>query len=203
MYFILFSSFFLLFLDRFQLGGIAMVVLGVSILYKYDVVLDVIKDSHAEVVPIVFIAIGSAIFLIAFFGCCGAIFESECMILTVSTIHKIVQLYDGRIICGCIKVAHPICTTNCDGPVHCICLIESAYLIICDFYLFHSIPITPTALVYSIRYCYFFCLSLKLWSVYWYSLINTKCNVLSIASSINCGETDNQIANSGMSFNNW
>lgn len=68
-----------------QLGGIAMVVLGVSILYKYDVVLDVIKDSHAEVVPIVFIAIGSAIFLIAFFGCCGAIFESECMILTVST----------------------------------------------------------------------------------------------------------------------
>lgn len=63
-----------------------MVVLGVSILYKYDVVLDVIKDSHAEVVPIVFIAIGSAIFLIAFFGCCGAIFESECMILTVSFI---------------------------------------------------------------------------------------------------------------------
>lgn len=62
-----------------------MVVLGVSILYKYDVVLDVIKESHAEVVPIIFIAIGSAIFLIAFFGCCGAIFESECMILTVST----------------------------------------------------------------------------------------------------------------------
>lgn len=76
-----------LFLVPLQLGGIAMVVLGVSILYKYDVVLDVIKDSHAEVVPIVFIAIGSAIFLIAFFGCCGAIFESECMILTVSTIN--------------------------------------------------------------------------------------------------------------------
>lgn len=82
--FVLFYVVFLLF--YFQLGGIAMVVLGVSILYKYDVVLDVIKDSHAEVVPIVFIAIGSAIFLIAFFGCCGAIFESECMILTVSTI---------------------------------------------------------------------------------------------------------------------
>lgn len=77
------TIFFLIF--SLQLGGIAMVVLGVSILYKYDVVLDVIKDSHAEVVPIVFIAIGSAIFLIAFFGCCGAIFESECMILTVST----------------------------------------------------------------------------------------------------------------------
>lgn len=74
--------------SHFQLGGIAMVVLGVSILYKYDVVLDVIKDSHAEVVPIVFIAIGSAIFLIAFFGCCGAIFESECMILTVSIIYS-------------------------------------------------------------------------------------------------------------------
>lgn len=70
----------------FQLGGIAMVMLGVSILYKYDVVLDEIKESRVEVVPIVFIAIGSAIFLIAFFGCCGAIFESECMILTVSTI---------------------------------------------------------------------------------------------------------------------
>lgn len=68
------------------LGGIAMVLLGASILYKYDEVLGVIKDSHAGLVPIVFIVLGLAIFLIAFFGCCGAMIESECMILTCSVL---------------------------------------------------------------------------------------------------------------------
>lgn len=94
-----------------------MVVLGVSILYKYDVVLDVIKDSHAEVVPIVFIAIGSAIFLIAFFGCCGAIFESECMILTVSTIKCLFNLCTANLhtadVCG------SICRTICGYTQFC------------------------------------------------------------------------------------
>lgn len=69
---------------EFQLSGIALIAVGVGFLLKYDDVLDAFKDVHVNVAPIAFIVIGAAIFLIAFFGCCGAVFESECMILTVS-----------------------------------------------------------------------------------------------------------------------
>lgn len=72
------------FISHFQLCGIALIAVGVGFLLKYDDVLDAFKDLNVNVVPIAFIVIGSAIFLIAFFGCCGAIFESECMVLTVS-----------------------------------------------------------------------------------------------------------------------
>lgn len=66
------------------MSGIALIAVGVGFLLKYDDVLDAFKDVHVNVAPIAFIVIGAAIFLIAFFGCCGAVFESECMILTVS-----------------------------------------------------------------------------------------------------------------------
>lgn len=67
----------------FQLCGIALIAVGVGFLLKYDEVLDAFRDVNVNVAPIAFIVIGSAIFLIAFFGCCGAIFESECMVSTV------------------------------------------------------------------------------------------------------------------------
>lgn len=37
---------------------------------------------------IAIIIIGSVIFVIAFFGCCGAIRESHCMTVTVSNIYN-------------------------------------------------------------------------------------------------------------------
>lgn len=68
------------------MSGIGLIVAGVSTLLKYEDILENFKEVNVNVAPFIFIAIGSAIFLIAFFGCCGAIFESECMILTVSTL---------------------------------------------------------------------------------------------------------------------
>lgn len=67
-----------------------MIAVGVGFLLKYDDVLEAFKDVNVNVAPIAFIVIGAAIFLIAFFGCCGAIFESECMVSTVSKL----QIYD-------------------------------------------------------------------------------------------------------------
>jgi len=68
------------------LCGIALIAVGVAFLLRYDDVLDAFKDINVNVAPIAFIVIGSAIFLIAFFGCCGAIFESECMVLTYAVL---------------------------------------------------------------------------------------------------------------------
>jgi len=68
------------------LCGIALIAVGVGFLLKYEDVLDAFKDINVNVAPIAFIVIGSAIFLIAFFGCCGAIFESECMISTYAVL---------------------------------------------------------------------------------------------------------------------
>lgn len=65
-----------------QLGGIAFIAIGGIILSKAGDIEAAIKDSNAYSVPITLIVIGAVIFVIAFFGCCGAIRESECMTMT-------------------------------------------------------------------------------------------------------------------------
>lgn len=65
-----------------SLCGIALVVIGgVSLSKIAD--LQNISDEHSIVAPsILFIILGSVVFVIAFFGCCGAIRESYCMTST-------------------------------------------------------------------------------------------------------------------------
>ncbi|XP_076874814.1 CD63 antigen [Brachyhypopomus gauderio] len=63
----------------FWLCGLALIVLGVVVqvvLYKTPV----IKDASGSAAPIVLIVIGAVIFLVSFFGCCGAWKENYCMI---------------------------------------------------------------------------------------------------------------------------
>lgn len=45
----------------------------------------ILKDHSMSWTPIALIVVGSAIFIIAFFGCCGAIRESHCMTVTYGT----------------------------------------------------------------------------------------------------------------------
>ncbi|CAB3234655.1 unnamed protein product [Arctia plantaginis] len=61
--------------------GLAMIGIGVAFQLNWTVVKDEIK-SHLTVAPWVFIIIGAVMFVIAFFGCCGAIRESHCMVVT-------------------------------------------------------------------------------------------------------------------------
>lgn len=65
-----------------SLCGIALVVIGgVSLATISD--LQKVSDEHNIMAPsIMFIVFGSIIFVIAFFGCCGAIRESYCMTTT-------------------------------------------------------------------------------------------------------------------------
>ncbi|KOB66231.1 Tetraspanin, partial [Operophtera brumata] len=59
-----------------QLLGLAIIGIGVAFLLNWTVVKDELK-SQLTVAPWVFIVIGAIMFVIAFFGCCGAIRESH------------------------------------------------------------------------------------------------------------------------------
>lgn len=74
----LYSLFFLL-----QLGGIAILAVGVAFFLRIGEIEKIFDEWNVQVVPILFIVIGAIIFIVAFFGCCGAIKESHCMTVTV------------------------------------------------------------------------------------------------------------------------
>lgn len=70
-----------------QLGGIAILAVGVAFFLRIGDIEKIFDEWNVQVVPILFIVIGAIIFIIAFFGCCGAIKESHCMTVTVSQRH--------------------------------------------------------------------------------------------------------------------
>jgi len=74
------------------LGGIAILAVGVAFFLRIADIERVFEDWNVQVVPILFIVIGAIIFIIAFFGCCGAIKESHCMTVTYSTFLMIILL---------------------------------------------------------------------------------------------------------------
>lgn len=76
----MFSLFFL----HFQLCGIAILAIGIVYYIQIDELQKLFQDQNVIAAPITFIVIGSIIFVISFFGCCGAIRESHCMTFTVS-----------------------------------------------------------------------------------------------------------------------
>ncbi|CAK1582250.1 unnamed protein product [Parnassius mnemosyne] len=63
------------------LFGLAIVGIGVAVLLNWTVLKEELH-SQLNVAPWVFIVIGAVMFIIAFFGCCGAIRESHCMVVT-------------------------------------------------------------------------------------------------------------------------
>lgn len=74
------------------LGGVAILGVGIAFLLRIGDIEKVFDDWNVQVVPILFIVIGAIIFIIAFFGCCGAIKESHCMTVTYSTFLMIMLL---------------------------------------------------------------------------------------------------------------
>lgn len=63
----------------FWLCGLALIVVGIMAQVALNKTLK-ITDPTASAAPIVIIAVGAVIFVIAFFGCCGAWKESSCMV---------------------------------------------------------------------------------------------------------------------------
>ncbi|KAK7864771.1 hypothetical protein R5R35_012267 [Gryllus longicercus] len=86
----------------FVISGITILVIGVLALYPYKEYATFMDPKFAAG-PIILIAVGSIIFIVAFFGCCGAIKENNCMLITYAVLLLTiftVQLAAG--ICGYI-----------------------------------------------------------------------------------------------------
>ncbi|XP_066997503.1 23 kDa integral membrane protein [Anabrus simplex] len=65
----------------FALSGLALLVLGILVLTETEVYQEFLAGKfHAP--PILLIVIGCIVFVVAFLGCCGAIRESHCMVIT-------------------------------------------------------------------------------------------------------------------------
>lgn len=66
--------------SRVQLCGIAILAVGITTILKLGDISGADNDlKQMYVASLLCIVLGSVIFLIAFFGCCGAINESRCM----------------------------------------------------------------------------------------------------------------------------
>ncbi|XP_044754487.1 CD63 antigen-like [Coccinella septempunctata] len=71
----------------FVLAGLALVVIGV--VFKFNYLKQVSVDgvpTEFGVAPVLTIVVGAIVFITAFFGCCGAIRESTCMLTTYAVI---------------------------------------------------------------------------------------------------------------------
>ncbi|CAH1636716.1 unnamed protein product [Spodoptera littoralis] len=67
----------------FALAGLTLLGLGIAVqLQSTDIVQ--IADYNIQIAPITSMVVGGIVFFIAFFGCCGAIRESNCMLVTYS-----------------------------------------------------------------------------------------------------------------------
>lgn len=70
-----------------QLCGLAILVVGVLMHLNLKHFSEVVEQN--VIFPsVTLIVVGSIIFVVAFFGCCGAIRESQCMTITVSIFSK-------------------------------------------------------------------------------------------------------------------
>ncbi|XP_077283912.1 CD63 antigen-like [Arctopsyche grandis] len=67
----------------FVVTGIILISVGAGVQAKYHVYSSLLDTPYTSV-PALLIAIGVIIFIVAFFGCCGAIKENYCMTLTFS-----------------------------------------------------------------------------------------------------------------------
>lgn len=66
----------------FQITGIVFISVGAVILVVYNGYNNFV-DSWFFAAPVLMIIVGVIVFLVSFFGCCGAVKENHCMIITV------------------------------------------------------------------------------------------------------------------------
>nr|XP_053649633.1 CD63 antigen-like [Cherax quadricarinatus] len=84
----------------FVISGFAVIIVGAVIEANYRTYLDFISSTYVSASSIL-IAVGVLIFVVGFFGCCGAVKENHCMVVTVSSVS----------LC-CRKKKHACCGTD-------------------------------------------------------------------------------------------
>ena len=76
----------------FQISGIAILTVGALMQNFYSNYTDFLHGNF-YVAPLLLIILGVIVFVVAFFGCCGAVKENLCMIMTVSWLAFVYFLY--------------------------------------------------------------------------------------------------------------
>lgn len=84
------------------MGGIALVALGIVALVNTGDLKGAFKEHDPAFVAIILIVLGSIVFLISFFGCCGAIRESHCMTMTYASILLIIII--AQVVIGVLVI---------------------------------------------------------------------------------------------------
>jgi len=69
----------------FFLVGLALIICGALVMTQFKVYVTVLGDSF-DAAPLVIIVAGVVIFLVSFFGCCGAWKENYCMVMTFASL---------------------------------------------------------------------------------------------------------------------
>ncbi|XP_072929697.1 leukocyte surface antigen CD53-like [Epargyreus clarus] len=69
----------------FCLAGLTLIGLGIAVIVQLADI-EILQETAIRAIPISVIVLGGVIFLIAFFGCCGAIRQSKCFLLMYSII---------------------------------------------------------------------------------------------------------------------
>lgn len=102
----------------FQLSGVALLGLGLLTRYystKSEELANRASGDSTGLAALAFIIIGGAVFIVSFFGCCGAIRESHCMITIVSNFH--VHTFHTLKYCPC-QECHQLLT--CQNIFDCV-----------------------------------------------------------------------------------
>jgi CD63 antigen len=76
---------YLVFIFNLVFAIIGATLLVVGVLFKIDINILQLNET-ASVAPLLLIIVGALIFIISFFGCCGAIKESNCMLMTYASL---------------------------------------------------------------------------------------------------------------------
>jgi len=77
----------------FAISGIALLVTGIVVRTAYSHYLTFVGDAILSA-PILLIAIGAVIFVVAFSGCCGAVKENRCLLLTFSVLLAVIFIME-------------------------------------------------------------------------------------------------------------
>lgn len=77
----------------FAITGLALIVVGGIIQGLYSQYLDFLGDQFFNT-PILLVVVGCLIFIVTFFGCCGAIKEHYCMTMTFSCLLALIFLLE-------------------------------------------------------------------------------------------------------------
>ncbi|XP_030753787.1 CD63 antigen-like [Sitophilus oryzae] len=89
----------------FVLTGVVIISVGVSAKAYYNEFDDLLNDKYFYVSDLL-IVIGAIIFIIAFFGCCGALKENACLTTTFSTLLVIIFILEALVGISGIVLRH-------------------------------------------------------------------------------------------------